>query len=170
MKTRLTLALMAFALILSTGCSKPEEKLAKHTEKMGAIMEDNLESPKDGVEELHEYMRDNLPEMMSLVGEMMTELDQIEDGSERADRAKEMVTTLKEAAEAQKETGTKFAMAAMADKDVQEYVEKHGGTYEKTAEALMDGDLMEGLGPLMGMGGRSKRRSKRPSKSDLDED
>ncbi len=125
-------------LVFATGCGKPEDKLAKHSEAMGKIMEDNVESPKEGVEELHSYLQANLPEIMKLTGEAMVELDEIEDPKERAERAKEMATTLKEVAEKMQESGMKFSGAVMTNEDAMKYGTEWAKSWEATAEALSD--------------------------------
>jgi hypothetical protein len=136
--TTFTVCAVVVGLVFATGCGKPEDKLAKHSEAMGKIMEDNLEEPKEGVEELHEYMRDNLPEMLELAGQMMVELDKIEDAKERAERAKEMAETMKSVIEKMQETGMKFGMAAATDKDSQEYGKKFMESWKATADTVKD--------------------------------
>ena len=100
-------------------------------------MEDNEDEPKEGVEELREYMQDNLPDMMAQVGEMIVEIDKL-DPEDRAERVKEMKEALIPAFEAVAEAGAKFGKAAKKDDDTEEYVEDWGKGYKDTAEELED--------------------------------
>ena len=80
----------------ATGISSPESRLAGHIEDMAKIMEDNEDEPADGVEELHEYMQDNLPSMMEAMGKCMVEVDKIEDPEDRAERIEEIAEALED--------------------------------------------------------------------------
>ena len=139
MSSRLTsvvVILAMFSLVALSGCSKPEDKLAGHIESMTGIMDDNMDSPKDGVEELHAYMQKNLPGMMEQIGEAMVELDKIEDGAERAERAKEMADALESASKKMMEVGTEFGMKASTDEDAMKYGMEWAASWEKAAGAM----------------------------------
>lgn len=83
--------LLAFALTLGA-CGKPENKIGGHLEKMTEIMNDNMDSPADGINELRTYLHKNLPDMAEQVGKIVVELE----GMEKEEDIKERLTQIKE--------------------------------------------------------------------------
>ena len=145
---RCILAVACLSLLVSAGCGKPEEKLAKHVESLGKIMEDNVSSPKDGVEKIRSYLRANLGDMLEAAGDFAADLDKIDDPAARATRAKEGVALLKTAVQAAMEPGQKFMAAAMENEEATKAVKEIVESWEKTGDALKESDLLEGL-PMM---------------------
>lgn len=146
--THFILVTAVLALAITTGCGKAEDKLLDHSGEIAEIMEDNVDSPADGVEEIHEYVRKNLPDMMSQVGKLLVELDEIDDPKERSERAGEIVKKFTEKSKEWTEVSMKFAAAAAKDKAAAKYGEEWAEKWEKTAGPLRG--LMMGLGGALG--------------------
>ena len=145
MRTLLIISTLSMFLALSTGCKKPEDKLADHMEEMTEIMEDNEDEPAEGAEELREYMHDNLPDMMAQVGQFLVDIDK-EDPDDRADRIKEAKETLEEAFKSFAKASASFEKKAKKDKDFKKYVKGINKEYEKLFEEFGDvGKLMKYL-------------------------
>ena len=126
------------------GISSPEARLAGHIEDMAKIMEDNEDEPADGVEELHEYMQDNLPSMMEAVGQCMVDVDKIEDPEDRAERIEEIADELKDSYKDFAKAAEDFGEAIEDDDDAQEYAEEWAESWEDTGKEMEDmKDLME---------------------------
>lgn len=79
---------------LVVSCSKPEDELISRMEDIGEIMEDNMETPEEGVDELIAYIETYGAESSRLSAELAIELVSIEDGSDRKDRIKEVYKAL----------------------------------------------------------------------------
>ncbi len=110
-------------VLLSSGCKKPEETLAGHLEKVVAIMDDNEDEPADGLDALREYVHENGPEMSRAWGELMVELDEIEDPGDRADRAMEILKVLKSPLRGLRKQADVFQRAVRKDDDASEQLE-----------------------------------------------
>ena len=134
----ITLASLVAGLLLSTGCGSADDKLASHVEDLTEIMTDGTEEPAEAVEDLHEFMRDNGPEMAKLVLEMIVELDEIEDGAERAERAKEMVETLEEPMKELAKAAEKFGDAAGDNEEAGKYLQEQAESWMPVGAALME--------------------------------
>lgn len=104
-------------------CGKPEEELADHMQEMTAIMESHMDSPEAGVEELRGYLHENLPHMMHELGEMVVELDGIEDDAERKDRLEAMLEVLKGPGEELAEVAQSFSRKVREDEAAMKAVE-----------------------------------------------
>jgi hypothetical protein len=144
MQTRLILATTILSLAIATGCGKPEDKMLDHSEELASIMEDNVDSPADGVEEIHKYVRKNLPGMLEQVGKLLVELDEIDDVKERAERATEIAKKFAEASKKSSAAAMKFAEAVMKDEAAAKYGKEWAEKWEKAAAPLQG--LMMGLG------------------------
>ena len=130
------------------GCSKPEDKIASHIEAMAEIMEDNADSPEDGVKKLESYLQDNGPTIARHVGEMIVELDKIDDDAEAKERLKEMKDTLETVSKKFEETSSKFQAAVGKDKAATEYVMKVTlGRFMPLAEVLPK--EIQGMGGML---------------------
>lgn len=82
-RTPMTIAPMMIVvalMMLATACSKgPEDTIANHMEKITGLLEDGTDDPVDAVEDLLDYVTDNLPELMRAYGEALVAVDQCED-------------------------------------------------------------------------------------------
>ena len=128
----------ATGLVVSTGCKSPEEKLAGHMEEMTEIMEDNKDEPQKGVEELREYLHDNLPEMAEASAELLVEIDKLESKSERKDRIEEAMEAVREPMAKMVSVGIPFLAEAAGDEDVEDYVKDMAKAYMKLGRSLED--------------------------------
>lgn len=135
---RITMTVVAIltSLLLVAGCSKPEEKVAKHLENIAEIMDDHKDKPKKGIEELREYVRDNLPAMAEAAAEAVVELDKIEDDKERVKRAEEMLKALEKPVKKVKESSGKFQEKVAKDKDAMKLMETIQASYMAVGLAL----------------------------------
>lgn len=145
MQTRIIIASVVAAIAITTGCGSAEDKLLDHSGDLAEIMEDNVDSPADGIEEIHKYVRKNLPSMMEQVGKLLVELDEIDDPKARAERATEIAKKFAEKSKEYQETAAKFGAAMMKDKDAGKYAKEWAEKWEQTAKPLM--------GVMMGLGG-----------------
>ena len=123
-------------LFMVTSCAKPEEKLADHASNINEIMEDNMDSPKDGVDDLRDYLRSNLPEMLELAGKLSSEFMAIEDEDGRKERTEEVQKMIEEQEKKLSETGMKFFGKVMEDKDAAKHVGEIAESYEKMEEVF----------------------------------
>ena len=155
MKRVIAIAAISTGLLFSTGCKSKEDKLAGHMENLTEILTDGKEDPAGAVGDLRSYMHKNLPEMAKQATALMMELDKIEDGAERAERIKEIVKTLDEAAAPLVEAAPAFGMAAMQNEEVQAELKKLSESYEATAKAM--GDITKDLKSVKGGGGALMR-------------
>ena len=145
---------LAVAVLVAPGCKKPEEKIAVHAEALTEIFEDNEDDPKDGVETLREYMRDNLPEIARSVAELAVEIDAIDSRRDRKERVEEIMDVLEKPLTKLLEAAMDFRDAGRGDSDAQEAAREVEETWEEIAEALME--AMEG-GDDGGMSTRRRR-------------
>lgn len=139
MRTYAASMLIALALLL-VGCGGAEGEIANYIEDATEIMEDNLDSPEEGVDDLVEYLEENLPTAMSIFGEAMVELNRIEKTSDRKERLKEMLSEIEEPMKAFTAVSQKFAKAVKKDDDASEKMER----LEKTWDEM--GGLFEEFG------------------------
>ena len=161
--TRWPLALLLLLLLTSVGCGKPEAKLADHVTEMASILDSNADKPKAGAEALRDYLRKNLPDMLKLVGEMVAELDKIEDPSERAKRANEMMTAVQAAVVGAQAKALVFAAKAKDDEETKKYVMGIAESYEKMASEIGDaGSMLNLLGPRRKMDPKMDREGLMP--------
>ena len=119
-----------FFTLLLVACGGKESSVADHIKAMDSIMTSNMDSPKDGVEELREYIHDNLPEMMEQMTELAVELQKIEDDGERKERAKEIIEALTGPITTMSATAEKFQAKAAGDKEAMELIGKMGKRME----------------------------------------
>jgi len=135
------------------GLSSPEDRIAGHLEDMTEIMEDHEDEPADGVEKLHEYIQDNLPSMMEAYGEIMVDLDKMDDPEDRAERIEDIAETLEDPVKDLLKAGEKFGEEAADDDDVMKYAEKWAEGWEETMEEAEDledlMDIMDGMGRML---------------------
>jgi TolA-binding protein len=119
-KFRFFILSLLLALSLSLGaCSKPENKIGGHLEKMTEIMNDNASSPADGIDELREYLHSNLPDMAEQLGKLIVELEGMDDEAEIKERTKQMAENLKEPMQAFQKATDEFMKKAGSDEKAQ---------------------------------------------------
>ena len=133
-------------ILLLPGCSSgPEGKLAGHIEAITEILDDGKSDPEDAIEEIHEYLRENTPEIFKLVGEALVALDEVSDDDEELEELLESwQEELEEPMEELQEAAEGFMMVAFTDEDAMEAVEEMAERYEEIGEMIED--LIEGGG------------------------
>jgi hypothetical protein len=127
--------LVALLFVLGA-CGGPEDDVAEYFEDMAEIMEDNMDDPEDGVEELRDYVRDNLPEALTLLGHVLVELDEIDDAEDRQERIEEVLEAMKEPMAEFQKAATKFFPVAYKDEDARKMLADFQKSWESTGEAF----------------------------------
>ena len=116
--------LLSISLGFLVACSGPEDQLADKMEDLTSILEDNMDSPDEGVKDVRKFLINETPEIMRLIGEIAVELDKIEDADERAERLEEIIKTLEEPGKKLAEIGEKFGDKAKDNKDAQKEMQE----------------------------------------------
>lgn len=137
----ISLLLTGFLLASMAACSSgPEGEIADYIKEVAEIMKDNTESPKEGLEEIREYMHDNLPAIMEQVGVALVEIDECEDSEDRRERLEEMQEELAPAIHELEAAAGPFMRAVMASEEARQYLSEVQGSMEGME------DILEGLG------------------------
>ena len=126
------------------GCS-PEGRLAGHLEELTVVMDEHMDAPRVGVQELFDTLQDELPDMLEQTGRLMTTLDSIEDDAQRDERAQEMVATLKTPVQEVLRTSERFFSRVERDPVAREALKERLRRLERL------GDLFEGLKKLVSL-------------------
>jgi hypothetical protein len=105
-------------------CGGIEGDLADHVENVEEILDDNMDDPADGVEELEAYVIDHLGEITALVTNLFVELYEIDDADDVRDRLKEVEEKLKGPMESLQKTWAEFERKARSDKDAQKEMQR----------------------------------------------
>ena len=144
-KFRFLILSLLLALTFSLGaCSKPEKKIGGHLEKMAEIMNDNASSPADGIDELREYLHKNLPEMAEQIGQLIVELEGMDDEAEIKERLKQIKENLDESMKTFEKASGEFMGKAMGDEKAQKKIAE---IQEKWAPVMMGFGM---IGAMMG--------------------
>lgn len=83
-------AIVLLIALLTVSCSKPEDHLKGHYEKMESIMADGKDDPEKGIERFIAYFEKNAPEMAKLEMEMQLSVARIEKAGDREKRIEEI--------------------------------------------------------------------------------
>ena len=132
---RLLFALALAGLVFGSGCKSPEDRLAGHAEELTEIMEDHMDKPKEGIEELREYMQDNLPDIAEDMTQVLVDLDE-EEGDDRSKHADEVVETLEKPIEKLVKTAMEFAGKVDEDDDAKKELKEMQKGYSGVAEVF----------------------------------
>ena len=109
-------------------------EIVDYLEELTDIMDDNKDSPADGIEEIQDYARDVLPDALAAVGRAIVELDEIEDNGDRRKRAREMLNEIKGPMKDFMKVGKAFGNKAEKDEECKEALRK----LEARAKSLED--------------------------------
>jgi DNA repair ATPase RecN len=126
------------------GCS-PEGRLAAQLEELTVVMDEHMDAPRVGVQELFDTLQEELPEMLEQTGKLMTTLDSIEDDAQRDERAQEMVAALKTPVQEYLRTSERFFSRVERDPAAREALKKRLRRLERL------GDIFEGLKKLVSL-------------------
>jgi hypothetical protein len=143
MKNVLIIAGLCTALLTSTGCKSQEDHLVGHIEEIAEIMTDGKEEPVEGVQDLRDYLHDNLPEISKQMMSLLMELDKMEDPKARAERIKEVIEAFKAPAAAVIAAGPGFMEAVAKSEAAQAESQKSVTSWAQTAMQL--GDVLKDL-------------------------
>lgn len=143
------LLLLAVALVTTACGKKPEEELATHLNAISDILEAKEDDPVAAFDELHGYLQKNLPVIARLYGELLVEIDEIEDKGERKERLEEMLDVLEAPAKRLQKVGT--AMSEKNDKQLEVLgkVMEIAARWEVVGEAFKEEFGGGGLGMMM---------------------
>ncbi len=134
MRSVVIAVLVVVGLTLGACGSGPEGTMADHLEQIDEIMQDNMDEPAEGIIELREYIRLNLPEAMRTVGAAIVELDELEESSERRERLEEMLDRLRGPMKSLQRTAKAFERAASKDEEARAALERLGRRWESLGE------------------------------------
>ncbi|MDX9719447.1 MAG: hypothetical protein RBU37_01775 [Myxococcota bacterium] len=123
-------------VVSTSAFATPEEKLVEQLDAMNAILERNLESPKDGLIELRQYLRVHLPEMAEQFATLIVELDTIEDDEKRTVRFEELRIGLKGPYDELNQRVEALMVATLADPDALEYFTAFGDGWKHLADRI----------------------------------
>jgi len=144
MKTSIIAPVLGLFSVLLVSCSKPEDEIVDHLEKVESIMKSNMDSPEEGLERLIRYFEKNGAEATSLIVGLGIELAKIEGNGDREVRAKEIQEAfdipLKNLEGTAKKFGYKVDASSEARKLAEEYEERWSEVF-KTLGKLGDGGL-----------------------------
>jgi DNA repair exonuclease SbcCD ATPase subunit len=129
---------LASLLFVLGACGGPEDDVAEYFEDMTAILEDHMDDPVRGVEELRKYVREILPEVLSILGHVAVELDEIEDAEERKKRIDEMLETLQEPLDEFHKVFWKFLAKARADEKAWKTLLDFRQSWKSTVETFAE--------------------------------
>ncbi len=149
---RCLMAAVVTALLVSAGCKatqllqSEEDQLAGHLDQMTKIITDGKDTPATALTSLRSYMHENLPQMAQKATALMMELDTIDDGAKRAERLKEIMTTIDAAAAKFMDAAPAFGMAAAMNEDAQKTMKAIMDSYAATEKAMGDfGDDLKSM-------------------------
>jgi DNA repair ATPase RecN len=141
-----------FFVLALGGCSKPESKLVNHVEALDEILEDHEDEPKEGLIAVRKYLRKNLPTILELMGEIVVELDELEDADERKERLESFKETLEEPMKSLSKRIEKFVAAVARDQEAMEYLKEMSEQWQ-ALQMVLDGAQSKGFEPKP-LGGR----------------
>jgi DNA repair ATPase RecN len=110
--------------VCQLGGGEPEDKLAANLDKLSRIMLDNVRTPKKGVTRVFDYNRDHIAEMLARWGEIIADLDRIENDKQREKRGRHIVKVLRPALERAGQAAERFFEAVSRDPEAQRELER----------------------------------------------
>ncbi len=113
---RPTYAVLLLVTSLTVSCSKPEDHLKGHYEKMESIMADGKDDPEKGIERFIGYFEKHAPEIAKLQMEMQISVARIEKVGDREKRVKEIQEDFETVEKNLDGTAMDFMKAVAADK------------------------------------------------------
>lgn len=152
-KTRWSIAVAALAgLYFAFGTSastKGDQAIAKHFEALCGVAKKNIDSPRTGVEKLSRYFGDHSPTMMKSFGDLLVEIERIEDDGKHDARAREAAKVMQKPLLRCQPTFERFFAAVERDPQAKRLLERRLERLGRTLEILFGagakGPLLEGL-------------------------
>lgn len=108
----------------------PAEKIVYGMEQVEEIMESNMKTPEEGVDQLIEYFEDYGPEAVELLVQTSIDATNISGDGDREEYINEVSEEISEAAESLTDVYQKFVVAVSADKAAQSRLEKYAKRWE----------------------------------------
>jgi hypothetical protein len=143
MMKRLTigLTLLGGVYLFSSGLfgSAPDKQIAKHFEGLCGIAKKNIKSPHQGVLELSAYLGKHSPTMMRHFGDLLVEIERIEDDSKHDQRALEAGRVMRKPLEKCSDTLERFFGAVESDPEARRALEHRLTRLNRTLELLFGG-------------------------------
>jgi hypothetical protein len=135
---------------VATTAHAPDEKLADHLDSMCAIAERGIKSPDDGVRRLFGYFGENGPQMLHTFGDLLVEIERIDDDGRHDARARLAHKRLRARLVACRATWERFGEAIERDEQAAHRLERGLDRFGRTIEIIF-GEAAGGLGewPLL---------------------
>ena len=134
----ISVLLLSVGFVFLNSCSKPEAKLADRIEDMEEIMNDHMDDPDEGVEELIEYLEKHGPDTVKLMMEAGIEISNIEGDGDRDERIKEANEKLKVIFKNFQGTAEKFEKKVSNNKEAKERAENYERKWEELFSAMQN--------------------------------
>jgi len=118
----------------------PDERLARHFENICDIAEENTARPRVGVDRLFGYLGDHGPEMMRDFGDLLVQIERIDDDADHDARARDAARRLQEPLIGCADTLQRFGQAVQADPEASAHFERGVERLGRTLGILFDVD------------------------------
>jgi collagenase-like PrtC family protease len=136
MKTLLTFPLVGILCVFCISCSKPEDKIVNHIEKVEKIMESNMDSPEKGVKKLIDYFEDNGSDAAAQLVELGIELAKIEGKGDREKRVKEITEAFETTVKNFEGTSEKFEAKVKDNKEATQLMKDYAARWEEVGTMI----------------------------------
>ncbi len=131
--TRRLVLVIAVAVNLALGCMKPEETLKEHAEAVSKLLDEHKDRPKEGLDKVRTYLRDNLGQILEAIAKVAVEIDASETPARRAERIMALRVAIEVPFTALTASIRAFEKSAGKDRDAKIWVKKLAETYEGMA-------------------------------------
>lgn len=128
--------------------AEPDERLAKHLEKLCRIAEDGVDDPEAGVRKMMRYHGDHGPDMLEDFGDTLVLIERIDDDDEHDRRARRARDRIHAPLLACAETWDDFAQAVESDPEASAILERGVDRLARTLEILAGAGARDAVSPL----------------------
>ncbi len=136
MKTFFTIPLVCILCALCISCSKPEDKIVDHIEKVDSIMKSNMDDPEKGVKKLIDYFEDNGSDAAGQLVQLGIDLAKIEGKGDREKRVKEISDTFEAPVKNFEGTAEKFEAKVRENKEATQLMKDYGARWEEVGNMI----------------------------------
>lgn len=146
--TVVAVAVLGFILLRAVACTEvaraPDDKLAGHLDAMCTIARLGIDSPDDGVRNLFAYFGENSPAMLHTFGQLLVEIERIDDDARHDARARQAHQRLRARLVACNQTWQRFGEAIERDEKASRRLERGLDRFGRTIEIIFG----QGMGSL----------------------